>query len=71
MSSIVLDLAEILPGIRRPGNSYATGTMELFAPNPEVDGAGRISLPLLPVQAEQLVVVATRAPYDVDRPAPG
>ena len=63
MSSIVLDLAKILPTIRRPGDFYATGTVEMFAPNFEVDGVGRISLPLLPVQAEQLVAVATRAPY--------
>ena len=63
MSSIVLDLAKILPAIRRPGDFYATGMTEMFAPNLEVDGVGRISLPLLPVQAQQLVVVATRAPY--------
>jgi predicted 2-oxoglutarate/Fe(II)-dependent dioxygenase YbiX len=63
MSSIVLDLARILPTIRRPGDFYAAGTAEMFAPNLEVDGVGRISLPLLPVQAEQLVAVATRAPY--------
>jgi hypothetical protein len=29
----------------------------------EVDGVGPIALPLLPVQAEQLIVVAERAPY--------
>jgi predicted 2-oxoglutarate/Fe(II)-dependent dioxygenase YbiX len=63
MSSIVIDLAKILPTIRRHGDFYATGTMEMFAPNLEIDGVGRISLPLLPVQAEQLVAVATRAPY--------
>ena len=63
MPSIVLDLAKILPTIRRHGDFYATGTLEMFAPNLEVDGVGRISLPLLPVQAEQLVAVATRAPY--------
>jgi len=63
MSSIALDLAKILPTIRRPGDFYATGAMELFAPNLEVDGVGRISLPLLPVQAQQLVAVSTRAPY--------
>jgi predicted 2-oxoglutarate/Fe(II)-dependent dioxygenase YbiX len=63
MSSIVLDLAKILPTIRRPGDFYATGSAEMFTPNLEVDGVGRISLPLLPVQAEQLVAVATRAPY--------
>jgi predicted 2-oxoglutarate/Fe(II)-dependent dioxygenase YbiX len=63
MSSIVLDLAKILPAIRRPGNFYAAGTAEIFAPNLEIDGVGRISLPLLLVQAEQLVAVATRASY--------
>jgi predicted 2-oxoglutarate/Fe(II)-dependent dioxygenase YbiX len=63
MSSIVIDLAKILPTIRRHGDFYATGTMEMFAPNLEIDGVGRISLPLLLVQAERLVAVATRAPY--------
>jgi hypothetical protein len=29
----------------------------------EVDGVGPIALPLLPVQAEQLIAVAERAPY--------
>jgi hypothetical protein len=37
--------------------------MEMFAPNLEVDGLGRISLPLLPVQAEQLIAIARRASY--------
>jgi predicted 2-oxoglutarate/Fe(II)-dependent dioxygenase YbiX len=63
MSSIVLDLARILPTIRRFGDFYVTGTTEMFAPNLEVVGVGRISLPLLPMQAEQLVAVANRAPY--------
>nr|WP_314622193.1 hypothetical protein [uncultured Noviherbaspirillum sp.] len=49
MSSIVLDLAKILPAIRRPDDFYATGSTEMFMPNLEVDGVGRISLPLLPV----------------------
>jgi hypothetical protein len=63
MSSIVPDLARILPAIRRPGDFYATGIADMFAPNLEVDGVGRISLPLLPMQAEQLIAVAVRAPY--------
>jgi len=63
MSSIVPDLAKILPAIRRSGDFYAAGTAEMFAPNLEVDGVGRISLPLLPVQAQQLIAVASRAPY--------
>ena len=63
MSSIVNDLAKILPAIRRHGDFYVTGKTAIFAPNLEVEGVGRISLPLLPVQAEQLVAVAERAPY--------
>src|SRR5215472_4822482 len=37
--------------------------IELMAPLLEVDGVGPVALPLLPVQAEQLVAVAERAPY--------
>ena len=63
MSSVVLDLAKILPTIRRHGDFYATGTIEMYAPNLKIDGIGSISLPLLPVQAEQLIAIAERAPY--------
>ncbi len=55
--------ANILQSLQSPGNFYAHGTMELFPPCLEVNQVGRISLPLLPVQAEQLVEVAERAPY--------
>src|SRR5215472_18195117 len=37
--------------------------IELLAPLLEVDGVGPVALPLLSVQAEQLVAVAERAPY--------
>ena len=63
MSSINIKLAEILATVQRPGNFYATGTLEFHAPQLEVDGVGPIALPLLPVQAEQLIGVAERAPY--------
>jgi predicted 2-oxoglutarate/Fe(II)-dependent dioxygenase YbiX len=63
MSSITTDLAELLSTIKRPGSFYATGTTEIFAPQLEVEGVGPISLPLLPVQVEQLVAVAEQAPY--------
>ena len=56
-------LSDILQGLQSPGTFYATGTQELFPPCLEVNQVGRISLPLLPVQAEQLVEVADRAPY--------
>lgn len=56
-------LANILQGLQSPGNFYASGTLELFPPCLEVKQVGRISLPLLPVQAKQLIEVAERAPY--------
>src|SRR5260370_41060437 len=37
--------------------------MELLPPRLTVDGVGQIGLPLLPVQAEQLIALAERAPY--------
>lgn len=63
MSTITTDLARLLATVQRPGDFYATGTTEIFAPSLEVDGVGPIALPLLPVQAEQLVTVAEQAPY--------
>lgn len=63
MTTITHDLAAIVSTIRRKGDFYATGTSDCATPALEVDGVGRISLPLLPVQAEQLIAVATRSPY--------
>ena len=56
-------LADILQNLQSPGNFYTSGTQEIFPPSLEVNQVGRISLPLLPVQAEQLIKVADRAPY--------
>jgi len=63
MSSITNQLDEILQTIKRPGDFYVSGTSEVFAPSLDVTGVGTIALPLLPVQAEQLISVAERAPY--------
>ncbi|MDS4041453.1 MAG: 2OG-Fe(II) oxygenase [Candidatus Competibacter sp.] len=63
MSTITTELAGLLNKVQRPGDFYATGTTELFAPSLEVEGVGLIALPLLPIQAEQLVAVAEQAPY--------
>ena len=63
MPSITTDLAALLSTVRRPGDFFVSGTTELLAPLLEVDGVGTIALPLLPMQAEQLVAVAQRAPY--------
>ena len=63
MSSIVIDLAAALSTISRPGDFCIAGTADLLAPRLEVEGVGLIALPLLPVQAEQLIATAERAPY--------
>ena len=63
MSAITTDLAEALSTVRRPGDFFTFGTAEILAPRLEVDGVGVIALPLLPVQATELVAVAERAPY--------
>ncbi|PKO87046.1 MAG: hypothetical protein CVU16_16300, partial [Betaproteobacteria bacterium HGW-Betaproteobacteria-10] len=59
----ITQLVQILQTVQRPGDFYATGRQEIFAPNITVDRVGPIALPLLPVQAEQLIAIAERAPY--------
>jgi predicted 2-oxoglutarate/Fe(II)-dependent dioxygenase YbiX len=63
MPSISAELAELLSTVDRPGDFFVSGTTELLAPRLEVEGVGIIALPLLPIQAEQLVAAAERAPY--------
>jgi 2OG-Fe(II) oxygenase superfamily len=63
MSTLATDLARLLSSVRRPGDFFASGTVDLLTPRLEVDGVGPIALPLLPYQAEQLVTVAEPAPY--------
>ena len=63
MPTLTEDLAKVLRRVNRPGDFYACGVIELLQPRLEVDGVGPIALPLLPVQAEQLVAAAERAPF--------
>jgi len=63
MTDIATDLATLLCGIDRAGDFHAHGTAEIFAPGLEAGGVGPIALPLLPAQAEQLIAIATQAPY--------
>ena len=63
MSMITADLAASLGTVRRPGDFAAAGTAELLAPRLEVEGVGPVALPLLPVQAQQLIAAAEPAPY--------
>jgi hypothetical protein len=63
MSSLAADLAAVLDGVRRPGDFCVGGVCRIFAPALEVEGVGPIALPLLPVQADQLIALAERAPF--------
>ncbi|MBO0755168.1 MAG: 2OG-Fe(II) oxygenase [Bradyrhizobiaceae bacterium] len=63
MPDICEDLADLLSTVLRPGDFFASGRLELQTPRLTVDGVGQIALPLLPVQAEQLIAAAERAPY--------
>jgi predicted 2-oxoglutarate/Fe(II)-dependent dioxygenase YbiX len=63
MASLTIELADILHTVQRPGDFYTIGTIDIFTPRLEVTGVGPIALPLLPVQAQQLIAVAEQAPY--------
>jgi predicted 2-oxoglutarate/Fe(II)-dependent dioxygenase YbiX len=57
------ELAGVLQSVRRPGDFFVAGSVSLPAPRLVVEGVGEISLPVLPVQAAQLIAQAERAPY--------
>jgi predicted 2-oxoglutarate/Fe(II)-dependent dioxygenase YbiX len=57
------ELAAELATVRIPGDFCMAGAVPLLMPQLEVEGVGRIALPLLPAQAQQLVAAAERAPY--------
>ncbi len=63
MRDLAAHLSRLLGEVRRPGDFYASGMIDAFAPRIEVEGVGPLALPLLPVQAEQLIAAAERAPY--------
>jgi predicted 2-oxoglutarate/Fe(II)-dependent dioxygenase YbiX len=63
MPSIIVEFAEALSTINRPSAFFVAGTEQMLAPGLVVAGIGPIALPLLPVQAEQLIAAADRAPY--------
>ncbi len=63
MSSIGTKLLNSLRSVERPGDFCVGGIREIFMPTIDVQGVGRISFPILPVQAERLVAIAEAAPY--------
>ena len=63
MSLIAAALLDCLRSVERPGDFCVGGVREIFMPAIDVDGVGRIALPLLPMQVERLVAIAEPAPY--------
>jgi predicted 2-oxoglutarate/Fe(II)-dependent dioxygenase YbiX len=63
MSSIGTKLLNSLRSVERAGDFCVGGIREIFTPTIDVQGVGRISFPVLPVQAERLVAIAEAAPY--------
>ncbi|MBF0393704.1 MAG: 2OG-Fe(II) oxygenase, partial [Alphaproteobacteria bacterium] len=63
MSSLNTDLAAALSTVRRTAEFCVSGAADLALPALEVEGVGPVALPLLPIQAEQLVAAAERAPF--------
>lgn len=56
-------LTGALDGLERPGEYFASGTMEGAPPLLEVDGVGVVSMPVPPEQAGALAAAAGKAPY--------
>jgi predicted 2-oxoglutarate/Fe(II)-dependent dioxygenase YbiX len=63
MNDLPRALATALSAVQRPGDFYASGTLDMHPLGLDVAGIGPVALPLLPAQAEQLVAVAEQAPY--------
>ncbi len=56
-------LEDLLAGVRRAGDFFASGTIEVPMPRVEIDGAGVLSFPVPREQAAALIAQAVRAPY--------
>ena len=63
MPSLAADFASLVNGVQRPGDFCTGGVVPIYSPRLEVDGVGAVALPLMKVQAKQLVAVASRAPF--------
>ncbi|HRI16021.1 MAG TPA: 2OG-Fe(II) oxygenase, partial [Verrucomicrobiota bacterium] len=56
-------LTKMLSGVKRSGDFFLSGLVEVPMPKVEVDGVGVLSFPVPPVQVATLIQHATRAPY--------
>ncbi len=62
-AKITEELPAILQHIEQPSRFAVGGSLRFFHPQIEVQGVGRVALPLLPQQAEALIAIAEPAPY--------
>lgn len=56
-------LETVLAGVKRPGDFFVSGTMEIPMPTIEIDGVGPLSFPIPDAQIATLVRRSERAPY--------
>jgi hypothetical protein len=56
-------LEELLSSVRRPGDFFVRGAVEVPMPRVEVEGVGILSFPIPETQMRQVIEQATRAPY--------
>lgn len=56
-------LENVLSRVRRPGDFFAQGRIEVPMPKLEVDGVGVVSFPIVDLQVRQIIEQAERAPY--------
>jgi 2OG-Fe(II) oxygenase superfamily len=56
-------LETLLDKVRRPGNFFVHGVVEVPMPKVEVDGVGMLSFPVPQSQIRELIQFAERAPY--------
>jgi hypothetical protein len=56
-------LEEVLGGVRRAGDFFVRGVMEMPLPKVEIEGVGVLSFPVPEEQARKLIERAERAPY--------
>lgn len=63
MHDVAVELARLLADVRQPGDFAVAAAVPLAMPALEVEGVGRVALPILPAQARALAAVATPAPY--------
>ncbi|MQA92498.1 MAG: hypothetical protein GEU90_20120 [Gemmatimonas sp.] len=56
-------LEELLDGVRRSGDFFVRGTLEMPMPRVDVVGVGTISFPVPEAQVSEIIAEAERAPY--------